>query len=169
MINNINLIPYNSPFKYKKSNKSTFSSKSEMITFRSLSHVPAHKDLYGSPFSVCRRITQKVRGLFNWPNKADLACKRLEDEVNELKIGIKNNDQTNIVEEIGDILFVLDDIAQMKGITLEEALKITNNKILKRLEIMEQISTKPLNENTTNVNNTLWNQAKIRLKCEKDL
>jgi len=92
MINNINLINYNSQIKYKRTSNSTFSPKSNEITFRSLSHVPSSQDLCGSPFSVCRRITQKVRALFNWPNKADLACKRLEDEVNELKMGIKNND-----------------------------------------------------------------------------
>ena len=64
---------------------------------------------------------------------------------------------------------MLDDIAQMNGITLEEAMKIANNKVIRRLEIMEQISPQPLNENTTAENKTLWNQAKTRLKLEKEL
>lgn len=138
----------------------------DVITF-SGSCIP--NDISGSSFSVCRKITQKVKKLFNWPTKLDLALKRLEDEVNELKIGIINNDKKNIEEEIGDILFILSDIGQMKGIKLENALAGANTKNLERLKIMEKISPKPLNKNTLSENTELWNQAKKILKGDRDL
>lgn len=167
MINSINLITHNYKHEYKKSSNNNFLYKSQNITFRASSHANFLKDLSGSPFSVCRKITQKIRSLFNWPTKSDLACKRLEDEVNELKIGIQNNEQINIREEIGDILFVLSDIAEINGITLEDALKHTNAKIIQRVESMERMSPKPLNENTVIENKNLWNKAKIKLKDNK--
>lgn len=167
MMNTINLITPTYKQEYKKSSNNAFLYKSKNITFNGSSHANFLKGLSGSPFSVCRKITQKIGSLFNWPTKSDLACKRLEDEVNELKIGIQHNDQVNIKEEIGDILFVLSDIGEMNGINLEDALKQTNTKVIQRIEAMERMSPKPLNENTVIENKILWNKAKVKSKDSK--
>src|SRR3989344_198 len=43
----------------------------------------------------------------NWANRQTVKnyLNELESEVQELKVGIKNNDQENIIEEVADILF----------------------------------------------------------------
>ena len=46
--------------------------------------------------------------------------------------------ETDIAGELGDILFVLVNIAKFKKIDAEEALRMTNNKFIKRFQYIEQ-------------------------------
>lgn len=119
-----------------------------------------------SAFADCNLITQKVKNLLGWASDVDGAFKRLEDEVVELKEGIAKNNVENMEEEIGDMLFILCDIAKQKGIKIEGALNKANKKNLKRLTIMEEISPRPLTKNTIPENDALWKQAKKIMKSK---
>jgi tetrapyrrole methylase family protein/MazG family protein len=73
---------------------------------------------------------------FDW-NKADDVIKKVEEEVEELKEGISNQDQKNIEEEIGDILFSIVNLSRFLNVEPEEALRNTTAKFIRRFKQME--------------------------------
>jgi tetrapyrrole methylase family protein / MazG family protein len=73
---------------------------------------------------------------FDW-NKADDVIKKVEEEVDELKEGINNQDQKNIEEEIGDILFSIVNLSRFLNVEPEEALRNTTAKFIRRFKQME--------------------------------
>lgn len=142
--------------------------RSDSISFSGIQSKPSCIPKIGgtkhSAFADCNLITQRVKSLLGWASDVNGAFKRLEDEVEELKTGIANDDVKNMEEEIGDMLFILCDIAKQKGIKIEGALNKANKKNINRLKIMEEISSKPLTENTIPENDALWKQAKKKMK-----
>lgn len=73
---------------------------------------------------------------FDW-NKAEDVIKKVEEEVDELKEGISNQDQGNIVEEIGDIIFSIVNLSRFLNVEPEEALRNTTAKFIRRFKQME--------------------------------
>ena len=72
----------------------------------------------------------------------------------------ENND---IQGELGDILFVLVNIAKFKKIDAEEALRTTNNKFIKRFQYIEQEIAKKgktLKETSLKEMERYWQEAK---------
>ena len=72
----------------------------------------------------------------------------------------ENND---IQGELGDILFVLVNIAKFKKIDAEEALRTTNNKFIKRFQYIEQEIAKKgktLKETPLKEMERYWQEAK---------
>ena len=63
----------------------------------------------------------------------------MEEELNELKIGIKNRDKENIEEEIGDLLVTIVNLSRFLDISSELALKKANNKFYHRFAKLEQL------------------------------
>lgn len=168
MINSIG-INYNfqaKPYSNNISNKGF--KRSETVSFSGIkpkaSCIPKIGGTKHSAFADCNLITQRVKNLLGWASDVNGAFKRLEDEVGELKEGIANNNIQNMEEEIGDMLFILCDIAKQKGIKIEGALNKANKKNLNRLKIMEEISPRPLTNNSIEENDALWKQAKKLMK-----
>ena len=56
---------------------------------------------------------------------------KVDEELNELKNAIKNSDNKNIEEEIGDLLITVVNIARFFNVSAELALKKTNKKFYK--------------------------------------
>jgi len=73
---------------------------------------------------------------FDW-NKAEDVIKKVVEEVDELKEGINNQDQGNIEEEIGDILFSIVNLSRFLNVEPEEALRNTTAKFIRRFKQME--------------------------------
>lgn len=73
---------------------------------------------------------------FDW-NKAEDVIKKVEEEIDELKEGISNQDQKNIEEEIGDILFSIVNLSRFLNVEPEEALRNTTAKFIRRFEQMK--------------------------------
>lgn len=73
---------------------------------------------------------------FDW-NKADDVLKKVEEEVTELKEGIKDSNQKNIEEEIGDILFSIVNLSRFLNVEPEDALRKTTAKFINRFKKME--------------------------------
>ena len=72
----------------------------------------------------------------------------------------ENND---IQGELGDILFVLVNIAKFKKIDAEEALRTTNNKFIKRFQYIEQEIAKKgktLKETSLKEMERYWQESK---------
>ena len=74
---------------------------------------------------------------FDWDQINDVFDK-LDEEIKEFKEAVLKKKNTDIQSEIGDIIFVITNIAKFYKIDAEEALRSTNNKFIKRFQYIEQ-------------------------------
>ena len=74
---------------------------------------------------------------FDWDQINDVFDK-LDEEISEFKEAVLKKKSIDIQNEIGDILFVITNIAKFHKIDAEEALRSTNNKFIKRFQYIEQ-------------------------------
>ena len=73
---------------------------------------------------------------FDW-DKIDDVFDKLDEEVAEFKEAVLSGKEIEMTAELGDIIFVLVNIAKFKKIDAEEALRATNNKFIKRFQHIE--------------------------------
>lgn len=98
---------------------------------------------------------------FDWP-VVDGVLEKVAEEVQEIKAA-KNNEE--LAEEIGDLFFVLVNLARWKKIDAESALRETNLKFKTRFAHIEQTAKKQareLTEMTLEEMDALWDEAKSR-------
>ncbi len=99
---------------------------------------------------------------FDWEHTEQIFDK-LNEEINELKVGISRNESGNIEEEIGDLLFVVVNLARKLNVEPETALKKTNRKFRRRFKFIEE-KLKGLGKSFEQSNlkemDALWNEAK---------
>ena len=74
---------------------------------------------------------------FDWEQINDVFDK-LDEEIKEFKEAVLKKKNTDIQREIGDIIFVITNIAKFYKVDAEEALRFTNNKFIKRFQYIEQ-------------------------------
>jgi len=115
------------------------------------------------------KLTRKAAKVgFDWEN-AEQIFDKLNEEVSELKQGISENQTENIEEEIGDLLFVVVNLARKLDVEPETALKKTNRKFRKRFNFIETALKKrgrsPAESNLMEMDN-LWNEAKKESSIE---
>ncbi len=100
---------------------------------------------------------------FDWENVAQIFTK-LDEETEELKAAIDKNRTAEIREEIGDLLFVVVNLARKLGVEPENALKKTNHKFRKRFRFIEdelKSRAKTFDDVDLAEMDALWNDAKI--------
>jgi len=73
---------------------------------------------------------------FDW-DEINSVLDKLDEEVAEFKNAVQSGKKKDMKEELGDILFVLVNIAKFNKIDAEEALRSTNNKFIKRFQHIE--------------------------------
>lgn len=73
---------------------------------------------------------------FDW-DKISSVFEKLDEEIAEFKEAVLSGVEKDMTEELGDLLFVLVNIAKFKKIDAEEALRATNNKFIKRFQHIE--------------------------------
>jgi ATP diphosphatase len=73
---------------------------------------------------------------FDWPS-TDEVFDKLHEEVAELRAEIAAGDLTKAQEEVGDLLFVVANLARKLGVEPEEALRTTNAKFVRRFHFIE--------------------------------
>lgn len=78
---------------------------------------------------------------FDWPEVRDIYAK-LDEELREFDDARDAGDQNHIEEEMGDILFVVANIARKTGIDPETALRKANYKFERRFRAMESLAEK---------------------------
>jgi len=74
---------------------------------------------------------------FDWEQINDVFDK-LDEEIKEFKEAVLKKKNTDIQSEIGDIIFVITNIAKFYKIDAEEALRSTNKKFIKRFQYIEK-------------------------------
>ncbi|MDH3492384.1 MAG: nucleoside triphosphate pyrophosphohydrolase [Acidobacteriota bacterium] len=99
---------------------------------------------------------------FDWENTAQIFDK-LDEEVSELKEAIEGDSSERQREEIGDLLFVVVNLARKLGIEPEDALKKTNRKFRSRFRYVEESlkrKGKTLEDADLSEMDGLWEKAK---------
>lgn len=116
-----------------KANERAASGKKEKIQESVLDEVPVHFPALLEGL----KLTKKAAKIgFDWEDKEQIFDK-LSEEIEELKTAIAQDDATNIDEEIGDLLFVLVNLARRVDVEPETALKKTNRKFRQRFKFIE--------------------------------
>ncbi len=90
--------------------------------------------------SVTEQLIKKASNHgFTWPD-SNSCFNKVEEEFIELKNAIKQNDENNIKEEIGDLLFTLHCYANIKKLNYEHLLNDANIKFEKRFKKLLEIA-----------------------------
>jgi MazG family protein len=109
------------------------------------------------------KLTKKAAKVgFDWEN-AEQIFDKLEEETGELKRAVEKGDKDEIGEEIGDLLFVVVNLARRLGVEPETALKKTNRKFRRRFAFIEERlkeAGKSFEESNLEEMDALWNEAK---------
>lgn len=109
------------------------------------------------------RITERASRVgFDW-QKPDDVLGKLDEEIDELNQALSGGHQEKIEAEVGDILFVLVNLARLTGSNPEEALRRTTQKFIRRfhhIEVTLERSHKTLKEASLEEMDRLWEQAK---------
>ncbi|WP_028973568.1 nucleoside triphosphate pyrophosphohydrolase [Spirochaeta cellobiosiphila] len=99
---------------------------------------------------------------FDWKNN-DEVWDKLYEEIDELKQGISNNDNANIEEELGDLLFTVVNLSRKLNIDPELALNKSTEKFHTRFKFIEEKFKElqlDLNERNFSTMDSLWNESK---------
>ena len=109
------------------------------------------------------KIQKKAASLnFDWISK-DQVLKKVDEELNELKDALKEKNNKNIEDELGDLFFTLISLSRHLNLDPDQTLKKANQKFIKRFNKMENIiEDKKLKwHNLKEINfKNLWNNAK---------
>ncbi|MBP6965441.1 MAG: nucleoside triphosphate pyrophosphohydrolase [Armatimonadetes bacterium] len=74
---------------------------------------------------------------FEWPD-LDAVVAKMEEETGELKAELAAGDRGRILEEIGDLLFTVVNVARWKGVDPEDALRVMVERFSDRFRRMER-------------------------------
>ncbi len=74
---------------------------------------------------------------FDW-DRIEHVVDKLDEEIDEFKQALGSGNSNEMTEEMGDLLFVMVNIARFKKIDAEEALRATNNKFIHRFQHIER-------------------------------
>jgi MazG family protein len=99
---------------------------------------------------------------FDWPDKKPVLDK-IKEELHELEVEISSASQDKIVEEFGDFLFVVANLARHLKLDPEEALRAANRKFERRFTKMEAIlkaQNKQLQDCDLATMDAAWDEAK---------
>jgi tetrapyrrole methylase family protein/MazG family protein len=103
-----------------------------------LSNIPKHLPSLARSQKLQKKAAKHG---FDWDKIEDVFAK-LDEEIAEFKEAILEGKDDHITEELGDIFFVLVNIARHKKIDAEEALRGTNSKFIKRFHYIEEQAKK---------------------------
>ncbi len=116
-----------------------------------------------SALPLAYRLTRRASMVgFDWPD-VDGILKKLDEEVKELREALSLRRRSRIREEIGDLLFVMVNIARFLKVNPEAALRRTIEKFTSRFAYIEsalQRRGKTLRESNLKEMDRLWEKAK---------
>lgn len=115
---------------------------------------------------TAQQISKKaVKAGFEWPNY-EMLRECFLSEIDEFHAELESDNREAMEEELGDMLFALVNIARWNKIDAEQALRKSNDKFIRRFEMMEKLAQKPLCEYNFKEYDDLWKEAKKAIKGE---
>lgn len=138
-----------------------------------------HGTLAGIPVGLpaltrAAKLTRRAgRVGFDWPDAASVLDK-LEEEARELRHELKDDlqsiDYTALKDEVGDLLFVLANLARKLEVDPEDCLRGANRKFERRFGFIEQtlkITGKSPADSTLEAMEALWQEAKRHERSQR--
>lgn len=117
----------------------------------------------------CEKIQNRAAGHgFDWPETEPVFDKVME-ELREVHEAWQSDNQPHIQEEVGDLLLVVVNLARHLKVNPEIALKEATRKFTRRFNYIEkqvEASGRELRDCELEELDSLWNEAKIRLKAK---
>ncbi|MTI58288.1 nucleoside triphosphate pyrophosphohydrolase [Geosporobacter ferrireducens] len=107
---------------------------------------------------------------FDWDNVED-AIDKIREELQELLEVYKTSETGKIVEELGDLIFAVVNVARFLKVNPELALKGTTEKFIERFAYIEEMARKNgkrLEDMTLQEMDDMWNMAKIHKNKKND-
>jgi tetrapyrrole methylase family protein/MazG family protein len=104
---------------------------------------------------------------FDWENVEGI-LEKLGEEVSELRAGLIKGDRDVLEEEVGDLLFVVVNVARFLGFDPEAALKQSNRKFKSRFQAMEADAShagQHLSQLSKEQLENLWEAAKAHFRA----
>ncbi len=96
---------------------------------------------------------------FDWTTAAEILVK-LDEETDEVHAAIDSGEFDAIEDEIGDLLFVIANLARRLNVDPGSALRRANLKFERRFRAMEQAAPRPLADMTLEEMEVLWQDVK---------
>ncbi|MEO7658984.1 MAG: nucleoside triphosphate pyrophosphohydrolase [Pyrinomonadaceae bacterium] len=143
-----------------KADERKASGKVEKVSDSILDEVPVH---FPALLEGLKLTKKAAKVGFDWESAGQIFAK-LDEETAELKSAIKSGETDNIDEEIGDLLFVVMNLARHLDVEPETALNRTNRKFRQRFKFIEaelKRSGKTLENASLSEMDDLWNKSKI--------
>lgn len=137
------------------------SGKVENVKDSILDEVPVH---FPGLLEGLKLSKKAAKTGFDWETTDQIFLK-LDEEVGELQRAIESGKGEHTAEEIGDLLFVVVNLARHLDVEPETALKKTNRKFRQRFKFIEQqlkLEGKSPEESSLEEMDALWNQAKVK-------
>lgn len=115
------------------------------------------------PLTGGMKISQKAAAAgFEWEN-VEGVWDKFNEEVAEFKYALEHENKERQKSELGDILFVIINLARWYGLDPSEALQETNERFIQRIMKIEAVADRPLADYTLAEFEQLWQQAKAQL------
>jgi MazG family protein len=99
---------------------------------------------------------------FDWPTTDEVIAK-LHEELDELRVEIAAGDQEKVRAEMGDLLFVVANLARKLEVEPEDALREANAKFVRRFHHIEarlaETGRKPEDSDLAEMD-AMWNEAR---------
>ncbi len=115
------------------------------------------------PLERAHRLQQEAaRAGFDWPDAVSMLGK-VREEIDELADACARRDADALLEEIGDLLFVLANLARFEGLRAEACLARACEKFEWRFRAMEDVlraEGRRMPEQTAEALDALWRDAK---------
>ena len=115
--------------------------------------------------ALAYQLTQKASKVgFDWPDIQGVLNK-LDEELMEFREALRHRDPKRAQEELGDLLFVLANVARFLRINPEQALRKTIQKFISRFHYVEvslKKKGKSLRQSNLTEMDQLWEEAKHR-------
>ena len=111
------------------------------------------------------KIQKKARDVgFDWDDVKD-AFAKVREETDELEEIYDTSDKQHILEEVGDLLFSVVNVARFLDVDPEEALSFTSGKFVRRFGYIEEMARsqgRELTSMTLDEMDRFWEEAKAR-------
>ena len=142
-----------------KADERKASGKKEKIKDSILDEVPVH---FPGLLEGLKLSKKAAKVGFDWKDTSQIFGK-LDEEVAELKAAMSGRDPGEIAEEVGDLLFVVVNLARRLDVEPETALKKTNRKFRERFKFIEhelKAAGRMLDDASLDEMDDLWDRSK---------
>ncbi|MDA8709847.1 nucleoside triphosphate pyrophosphohydrolase [Gammaproteobacteria bacterium] len=118
------------------------------------------------PILKAKKIQNKAsKKGFDWKESFDV-IEKVEEELKELKLEIQQNNNENIQDELGDLLFSIINLSRHLEIDASEAINQANHKFVKRFRLMEEEISKD-NQEIDNLTSDELEEFWVKIKSHE--